>query len=151
MFAKKHPKRDFVLHRKDGNKWSKVLDGFKRMIRFAGLPNGVTPHSLRHTFGAWLAQAGISMQKIQKLLGHESVRTTEKYYAHLSPDSFTSALNVLNESLPKLLPSSPETGSKSIKEKTVNLLESWCRGRESNPYDPCGSQDFKSDPAPGTM
>ena len=80
----------------------------------------------------------------QKLLGHESVRTTEKYYAHLSPDSFTPDLIVLNGIVPKAVPGSSETGSKSVKEKTVNLLESWCRGRESNPHDPCGSQDFKS-------
>ena len=32
--------------------------------------------------------------------------------------------------------------------KSLNLK---CRGRESNPYDPCGSQDFKSDLYPRTI
>ncbi len=75
---------------------------------------------------------------------HESVSTTEKYYAHLSPDSFASAVNVLNSFVPKAVPSAPEMGSKMISEKAGGLLESWCRGRGSNPHSPCGEQDFKS-------
>jgi integrase len=41
-------------------------------------------HDLRHTFGSWLAQAGISLHRIRDLMGHASVTTTEQY-AHLQP------------------------------------------------------------------
>lgn len=38
-----------------------------------------TVHSLRHTYTAMLAEAGISMRFIQEILGHASVTTTEGY------------------------------------------------------------------------
>lgn len=41
-------------------------------------------HDMRHTFGSWLAQAGISLHRIRDLMGHASVTTTEQY-AHLQP------------------------------------------------------------------
>lgn len=43
-----------------------------------------TPHDLRHTYASWLALDGVSMRVIQSLLGHVSIRTTERY-SHLSP------------------------------------------------------------------
>jgi integrase len=58
-------------------------------IKLAGLP-GVL-HSLRHTFGAHLASAGVPLAVIAKLMGHASVRQTE-VYAHLSPDAIEDAI-----------------------------------------------------------
>ena len=42
----------------------------------------ITLHSLRHTFASWLAIAGVSLRRIQELLGHKSIVTTERY-SHL--------------------------------------------------------------------
>ncbi|GGI16594.1 tyrosine-type recombinase/integrase [Gottfriedia solisilvae] len=42
----------------------------------------VTPHTLRHTFAAHLAQKGMPLEYIQTLLGHESPQQT-RYYARL--------------------------------------------------------------------
>lgn len=42
----------------------------------------VTPHSLRHTFAAHLAQKGMPLNYIQILLGHENLQQT-RYYARL--------------------------------------------------------------------
>ena len=39
----------------------------------------VTPHSLRHTFGKNLVDAGVSLDRVAQLLGHESVDTTRIY------------------------------------------------------------------------
>ncbi len=89
MLAKKHPNTDFVFHRFDGKRWTKILDAFKSLVRFAGLPPTITPHTLRRTFGSWLACAGVPMRTIQKLMGHQSVVITERHYAHLSPDTMT--------------------------------------------------------------
>lgn len=55
---------------------------FGRLTHKAGLKGNV--HTLRHTFGAHLAQAGVSLRKIQKWMGHSSITTTE-IYAHLAP------------------------------------------------------------------
>ena len=38
-------------------------------------------HRLRDTFAVELLQAGVPMEEVSKLLGHESIRTTEKHYA----------------------------------------------------------------------
>ena len=144
MLAKKHDKTDLVFHRKDGSPWTNILGSFKTLVRFAGIRTDITPHSLRRTFGSWLACAGIPMHTIQKLMGHQSVVVTEQHYAHLSPDTMKSAMQVLNDFLPKSLPSSQKTGKKQLWVEPVTLLLSKCRGRESNPYAPCGAQDFKS-------
>lgn len=39
----------------------------------------MTPHSLRHTFGKALVDHGISLERIARLMGHESVTTTAIY------------------------------------------------------------------------
>lgn len=50
---------------------------FKRLCRKAGLEGSY--NSLRHGFATSLAQADVSLAKIQKLMGHKSIKTTEKY------------------------------------------------------------------------
>ena len=46
----------------------------------------VTPHTFRDTFAARLVQAGVSLLKVSKPLGHANVLMTQKY-AHLSPEA----------------------------------------------------------------
>lgn len=38
-----------------------------------------TPHDLRHTYGSWLAENGVPPVDIMTLLGHSSLRATERY------------------------------------------------------------------------
>ncbi|WP_245714148.1 tyrosine-type recombinase/integrase [Nocardia vaccinii] len=37
------------------------------------------PHDLRHTYAGHLVRAGVPLQLVQKLLGHASIRTTQRY------------------------------------------------------------------------
>lgn len=54
----------------------------------------VSWHTLRHTYAAWLAQAGVTMRVLRDLLGHADIATTMRY-AHLSPESHQSAADLL--------------------------------------------------------
>jgi len=51
-------------------------------------------HDLRHTFATRLAQRGIDIYKISKLLGHHSIEMTQRY-AHHCPDSLKDGVQIL--------------------------------------------------------
>lgn len=51
-------------------------------------------HSLRHTFATRLAQRGMDLYKISKLLGHYSIEMTQRY-AHHCPESLRDGIQVL--------------------------------------------------------
>ena len=42
-------------------------------------------HAFRHFFATKLIRKGVSLIKVSKILGHSSVKTTEKVYCHLIP------------------------------------------------------------------
>ncbi|MCV2396179.1 site-specific integrase [Actinotalea sp. M2MS4P-6] len=52
----------------------------------AGITKHLTPHSLRHTGASWLLARNVSPIVVQHRLGHESLSTTSKVYAHLLTD-----------------------------------------------------------------
>jgi len=65
---------------------------FARLLKKANLKGSI--HILRHTFGAHLASAGVSIYKIQELMGHSDSETTA-IYAHLAPESIEDAVSRL--------------------------------------------------------
>ncbi len=52
---------------------------FQKMFQRAGIDGH--SHQLRHTFSVNLLQRGVSMENLSTLLGHRSIKVTERYYA----------------------------------------------------------------------
>jgi len=53
---------------------------FSRLAKLAGVENA-HPHRLRDTFAVDLLQRGVSMDDVSILLGHSSIKITERHYA----------------------------------------------------------------------
>jgi integrase len=51
-------------------------------------------HDLRHTCAAWLVQAGVPLTEVRDVLGHSTIKMTERY-AHLAPENVRAALALL--------------------------------------------------------
>jgi integrase len=80
--------------RPDGERIFPIASGFKTawaaLLKRAGITR-FRWHDLRHNFGSRLAQAGIPLNTIRELLGHESLAMTLRY-AHLQPDQHREAV-----------------------------------------------------------
>ena len=72
----------------------------------AGITKHVTPHGLRHTSASWLLGKGVAPQVVQHRLGHESLSTTSKVYAHLLTDAQLAAVEVMDRAARRQIESS---------------------------------------------
>lgn len=80
-----HSKRDGLI--KNPRKW------FATALEQAKI-EGVTWHTLRHTFASRLVMAGVDLKTVQELMGHKTIAMTARY-AHLAPTHKLQALETL--------------------------------------------------------
>lgn len=73
-----------------------VSKKFKAAVRSAKLNDAICFHTLRASFGSYLLQSGVPISSISKMLGHQSIATTEKYYTALTLDNLHDAVKMFD-------------------------------------------------------
>jgi len=102
---------DFIFRGPRGSRFRDSEGPFTRAVRDCGFNEGVVGnrhkvwfHTLRHTFASWLAQSGVDLYAIMKLMRHRTIEMTQRY-AHLIPEKQREHLAVIRA---KFI--SPESG-----------------------------------------
>jgi hypothetical protein len=69
---------------------------FMRAAEAAGIPDGFTPHSLRHAFASAMLARGVQITELAHFLGHRDINVTHQVYGHLLPSAAKRAVAALD-------------------------------------------------------
>jgi len=81
-----------------------VRKPFKAAVKRADLPPTLRLHDLRHTFASLYLADGGDLFKLARILGHSSVKITERTYAHLMPTAFEADYGRVRFRMPSAAP-----------------------------------------------
>jgi integrase len=85
---------------------------FKPALKAAGISD-FKWHDIRHTFASWLVQDGVPLDRVSKLLGHNSLTMTMRY-AHLAPNQLHQDVALLTRNSTPVAPKPGQLGSRSV-------------------------------------
>jgi integrase/recombinase XerD len=85
LYYKDYNPNNFLFEGQKGFQYTgaSILKVVDQAAKRANIAQKVTPHMLRHSFATHLLEDGTDLRKIQNLLGHSSLKTTE-VYTHLA-------------------------------------------------------------------
>jgi integrase/recombinase XerD len=76
----------FVSKREGKTAWGATVNVYlKKFCGRAGIKKLITCHCFRHSYGTHLLENGAGIKQVSELLGHDSLKSTEKY-THLNPE-----------------------------------------------------------------
>ncbi len=76
--AKENEDPEKPLFKIGGRRWNYLLKSCSQKA----LNKDISPHTLRHSFATHLLNKGITIERVQRLLGHKNISTTQ-IYAHI--------------------------------------------------------------------
>jgi integrase len=109
----------FMTHWQDGAgcEWSKEFttgrEAIEHIVRHAH--GGLRFHDLRHSYATWLVSAGVPINDVSAVMGHEQTSTTLDRYTHPSQDRDQRVRSVFADFL---LTPAPEPASETEQETT---------------------------------
>jgi integrase len=68
-------------------RYGTVYFRFMHAAEAAGIPDGFTPHSLRHAFASAMLARGVQITELAHFLGHRDINVTHQVYGHLLPSA----------------------------------------------------------------
>ncbi len=70
----------------------RIWELLKRYVQRIGAPPLVSPHTMRHSFATHMLAGGADLRRVQEMLGHASIATTQ-IYTHVDPSRLKSVHN----------------------------------------------------------
>ena len=93
-YYKEFSPKQYLFEGQKGGKYS--TSSFNKLLKAAAkrakITNQITSHTLRHSYATHLLEKGTDIRVIQKLLGHNSIKTT-MIYTHVAE---TTILNIVS-------------------------------------------------------
>jgi len=88
---------DYIFNGRKGKMSSRLVQKIvAAAAKKAEINKNVSPHTLRHSFATHLLESGENIRKIQELLGHSSLSTTQ-LYTHVSTEELKKVKNPLDD------------------------------------------------------
>jgi integrase len=85
---------ELVFRTKYGNRYENIRAPWAKAVQSAGLDHlpWLCFHSMRHTFAYLYLRQGGGVRELQKILGHSSITTTEKYLRKVADDRLAASM-----------------------------------------------------------
>ena len=102
---KRGAKNQRIFKNGHGRNIKETPETFRTAVKVVGLNDGVDDprqkvvfHTCRHTFGSWHAQRGTPPNVLKELMGHSTIKVTERY-SHVSADHLRQAMAGFEQSV----------------------------------------------------